>query len=314
MMSWFILAIISMLLITLVNFGDKFLVESQVPNPLALIVFLSCVNGLFAIVFWLLSGTMTLALRDASLITVAGSAPALAGYFYFQAISRTEASRIVVLGQLGPVFTLVLSMFFLGEALSNGQLLGFALIISAAIAVTLKDKKPDSTIPSEPFWGVLGLMVMTHLIYASAIILSDSIISRLVMDGQNVNWQVLLSVSAYASSGYFLGGMFLLASVPPVRHAFMSRVQETSPKAILALSSVEVIFVVRMFIFYLALSLGSATLVSVVGSLNIFFAIFFGWILTLWKPQIFKEDIRPASLLQKAAWAAVAFTGVMLIM
>jgi uncharacterized membrane protein len=312
-MTWFILALVSTLLISLVNFGDKFLVESQVPNPLALLIFLSSVNGIFALIFWLLSGTMALPLKDAFLITLAGSAPAFAGYFYFQAISRTEASRIVVLAQLGPVFTLVLSMFFLGEQLSNEQLLGFTLIISAAIAATLKDKKPDNTTLSEPVWGVLALMVVTHLIYASAIILSDSIISGLVMDGQNVNWQVLLSVSAYSSFGYFLGGMLLLAFVPPVRRAFMSRLQQTPPKAVLALSSIEVIFVIRMFIFYLALSLGSATLVSVVGSLNIFFAIFFGWILTLWKPQIFKEDIRPSTLLLKAAWAALAFTGIILI-
>lgn len=310
-MTWFIIALISTLLITLVNYGDKFVVESQVPNPLALLVFLSIVNGVFALLFWLLSGFLLLPLQDVFFITLAGTAPAFAGYFYFQAVSRTEASNIVVLSQMGPVFTLILSMLFLGESLSNWQLLGFALIITAALAVTSRVKGSSS---SERNWGVLGLMVITNLIYAGAIILSDAIISAIVMQGQSVNWQALLGVTAYAALGYFLGGMSLLLFVPAVRHAFMSRLKETPPQAILALSSVETVFVIRSFVFYLALSLGSASLVSVVGSLNIFFAILFGWILTLWKPHIFKEDIRFRSLLQKAAWAGVAFTGVMLIM
>jgi transporter family protein len=312
-MEWFIFALISTLLITLVNYGDKFLVESQVQNPLALLVLLSFVNGVFALIFWLLSGFMTLPLQSAFLITLAGTAPVFAGYFYFQAVLRTEASHIIVMGQLSPVFTLILGMLFLGEQLTGSQLLGFALIIAAALAVSIKAKNPDSPLSSASIWTVFGLMVMTHLIYSAAIILTDELISDIVMQGQTVKWQALLSVTAHASLGYFLGGLALLAFVPPVRNAFLSQFKQTPLKAILALSSVEAIFAIRMFIFYLALSLGSASLVTVVGSLNVFFAILFGWILTLWRPQIFKEDIRLKSLAQKAVWAALAFAGVLLI-
>jgi transporter family protein len=312
-MEWFIFALISTLLITLVNYGDKFLVESQVQSPLALLVLLSFVNGVFALIFWLLSGFMTLPLQSALLITLAGTAPVFAGYFYFQAVLRTEASHIIVMGQLSPVFTLILGMLFLGEQLTGSQLLGFALIIAAALAVSIKAKNPDSPLSSASIWAVFGLMVMTHLIYSAAIILTDELISDLVMQGQTVKWQALLSVTAHASLDYFLGGLALLAFVPPVRNAFLSQVKQTPLKAILALSSVEAIFALRMFIFYLALSLGPASLVTVVGSLNVFFAILFGWILTLWRPQIFKEDIRLKSLAQKAVWAALAFAGVLLI-
>jgi drug/metabolite transporter (DMT)-like permease len=312
-MEWFIFALISTLLITLVNYGDKFLVESQVQNPLALLVLLSFMNGVFALIFWLLSGFMTLPLQSALLITLAGTAPVFAGYFYFQAVLRTEASHIIVMGQLSPVFTLILGILFLGEQLTGSQLLGFALIIAAALAVSIKAKNPDSPLSSASIWTVFGLMVMTHLIYSVAIVLTDELISDIVMQGQTVKWQALLSVTAHASLGYFLGGLALLAFVPPVRNAFLSQFKQTPLKAIFALSSVEAIFAIRMFIFYLALSLGPASLVTVVGSLNVFFAILFGWILTLWRPQIFKEDIRLKSLAQKAVWAALAFAGVLLI-
>jgi uncharacterized membrane protein len=71
--------------------------------------------------------------------------------------------------------------------------------------------------------------------------------------------------------------------------------------------------VIRVFVFYLALSLGTASLVSIINSLNVFFAIFFGWVLTLWRPHIFKEDISARSLATKAAWASVAFVGILLL-
>ena len=44
LMTWFLYALLATILMTLVNFGDKFVVESQVPDPLALIIFLSFFN------------------------------------------------------------------------------------------------------------------------------------------------------------------------------------------------------------------------------------------------------------------------------
>ena len=64
---------------------------------------------------------------------------------------------------------------------------------------------------------------------------------------------------------------------------------------------------------FVALSLGPVALISVVSSINVFFAILFGWILTLIAPAVFKEGISRDELLHKAVWAIVLFVGIVLV-
>lgn len=140
-MTWFAYALLAALLMTFINFGDKFVVESQVPNPLALLVFLSFFNLLVGIILWIGLGFETLPSNQGLILILAGTAPAFAGFFYFQAVSKTETTRIVILSQLAPVFTLIMSMIFLRETLTWMQFVGFVLILIAAIAVTMQRRK-----------------------------------------------------------------------------------------------------------------------------------------------------------------------------
>ncbi len=307
-MTWFIYALLAAILMTLINFGDKFVVESQVPNPFALLILLSCFNLLIGIVLWIVLGFETLPLNQGALLILAGTTPALAGYFYFQAVSKTETTRIVILSQLGPIFTLILSALFLNERLTWLQFIGFVLILFAALAVTLQRSKTEIGDIVEPAWDIFGLMLMTNLIAAGGLVLADSVVNTIITD-----FRSLTLVTAYSGLGYWVGGMFLLLFVPRVRHAFFNTIRETNIKAIASLSSVESIFVIRQFVLFMALTLGPVSLVSVIGSLNVFFAVAFGWILTIWQPHIFKEDISRNNLIQKFAWATVAFIGIVLV-
>lgn len=309
-MGWFAYALLATFLMTCINFGDKFVVESQVPNPLALLIFLAWFNLIIGIILWIIVGFSTIPLSRGLLLIGAGTAPAFGGFFYFQAVSKTETTRIVILSQLLPLFTLIISVLFLQETITNIQFVGFTLIMIAAIAVTVQRSKSkgDINVPLGPLWDVLGLMLMTNLIYASALVLTDSLVESLVTDIHS-----LTVVTAYTSFGYWIGGMTLFVLVPPVRHSFTRLLSSTGLKAIASLSGVESIFVIRQFVVFTALTLGPVSLVSVIGSLNVFFAIIFGWILTLWQPHIFKEDISRTNLIRKFAWAAVAFIGIILL-
>ncbi|MEO1645064.1 MAG: hypothetical protein AAFR67_07740, partial [Chloroflexota bacterium] len=80
-----------------------------------------------------------------------------------------------------------------------------------------------------------------------------------------------------------------------------------------SLASVESIFILRQIFLLQALTLGPVAIVSVIGSLNVFFAVILGWVLTLWRPSVFKEDIRRQTLTRKFIWAAVAFVGILLV-
>jgi|GEM_PF-1712695 len=307
-MTWLVYALLAAVLMTVINFGDKFVVESQVPNPLALIIFLSWFNLAIALILWVIVGFETIPMKETIIMLLNGTTPAFAGFFYFQAVSKTETTRIVILSQLGPVFTLILSMIFLSETLTGGQYLGFALILIAAIAVTMQRSKTKIGDVVEPVWDVLILMTFANLIYGGGLVLADSVVESLVTD-----FQSLLLITAYTGLGYWLGGLVLFVLVPEVRRQFMKHARTTKFKALVSLSGVESVFMLRQVVLFMALSLGSASLVSIIGSLNVFIAIFFGWMLTLWQPHIFKEDISSSNLIQKFVWAGIAFAGIILV-
>ncbi|MEL6524328.1 MAG: EamA family transporter [Chloroflexota bacterium] len=307
-MAWFSFAIIATLLMTLVNFGDKFIIESQIPNPLAVLVFFSFFNLFTGALLWMLTGIAFLPQEQAGLLIIAGTAPAFAGYFYFQAVSQAETSRIIIIGQLYPVFTLLLSVLFGTDTISLMQLVGFGLILFAALAATIQRTDTENKEPAAPMWNVFWLLVMTNLIAASSIVLTDNVVNELVVDIRG-----LMQVTAYMGFGYWLGGMALLIFVSRVRRAFISHLRKLNRGAVASLASVESIFILRQIFLLQALTLGPVAIVSVIGSLNVFFAVILGWVLTLWRPSVFKEDIRRQTLTRKFIWAAVAFVGILLV-
>jgi len=56
-------------------------------------------------------------------------------------IRRIGASRAALVGTIGPVATIVLAYFILGEAISALQLLGAALVLAGVLVVSLKSQK-----------------------------------------------------------------------------------------------------------------------------------------------------------------------------
>jgi drug/metabolite transporter (DMT)-like permease len=306
-MDWFPLALLATIMLTIINFGDKFAVESAIGHPLAVLIFSAWINFIAAVLLWIASGFAALPMNDALLLIIAGTTHAFAAYFYFEAVSQAETSRIVILLQLEPIFVLILSMVFRGEDLRLLQLVGFALILVSAIAVSLEPKAKTEA-NNLPSMQVLWLMSVASLIFAIGIVMNDSLVERLVVDTQS-----LLLTIIYSSIGYWVGGMLLYLMIAKVRHAFNSRIMGLPIFSWLTVGGIEATFVLRQFVLFTALSAGSAALVMVVGSTSVFFAIVAGWGLTLWKPHIFKEDIRSATLFRKALWAAVAFVGILLI-
>ncbi|MDQ7034781.1 MAG: hypothetical protein Q9P01_08070, partial [Anaerolineae bacterium] len=96
-MGWFSLALLATVMLTIVNFGDKFVIENEVGHPLAVMIFFTALNVMTVPVLWVLSGFERLAFNDSMMLLLVGTIPSLAGYFYFQAVAQEETSRIVVM-------------------------------------------------------------------------------------------------------------------------------------------------------------------------------------------------------------------------
>lgn len=318
-MSWFVFALLATLMLTLINFGDKFVVESQVKHPFAVLIYMGVVNLILGSLLWILSGFQVFSLAQTLPLVIAGMLTTGGAYFYFQAVMQEETSRVIILLQLQPLFVLVFSLLFFNQRLSLLQFIGFALILVATIAISLQG---TSETPNEvkPRWSAASrLMVLATFIWSIGILLPDPVLDQLILvsdpvtEETVVNFSTLMGTIAMSSFGYVLASILLLLFSPPVRQAVQEQRRVTTLRNVIPIVGVESIFVARQFVFYMALALGTPALISVVGSTSVFFGILFGWGLTLWRPHVFKEDMSRNSLLQKILWAGVAFVGLLLV-
>ena len=61
-------------------------------------------------------------------------------FFIAEAIKRIGANRTSLIGSLGPVFTIALGYWILGEPVHATQMIGVALVLIGVTLVTLRPK------------------------------------------------------------------------------------------------------------------------------------------------------------------------------
>src|SRR6266496_6274783 len=105
-MSWIFYALASPLVFSIVNFGDKFIIEKHIKDTRAMTVYSGIVAFFTGCVLFVITGFPALALRDMALVMVTGVMTSLGAALYFTAIARDEASKIIVLIQIQPVIVL----------------------------------------------------------------------------------------------------------------------------------------------------------------------------------------------------------------
>lgn len=133
-MSWFAVAVSAYFILAVSNLLDKFLVEKLIRNGRAY-AFIACIMGLavFFVSPWFLSwpGYFMLFLN-----LINGAIFAVALWLLYEALSRGEASRVLVLiGGLTPIFSFLISFLFLAEKFVSNQLIGLALMLIGIFAV-----------------------------------------------------------------------------------------------------------------------------------------------------------------------------------
>ncbi|MDO8582071.1 MAG: EamA family transporter [bacterium] len=134
-MSWLLIVIIAHLMNAGAFLVDKFLLAKAVPKP-AVYAFWIGALGLFAIVL-LPFGSLVFTAREVGFALFAGLTFEIALLFFFGALLRLETSRVVpVVGGLQPLIIFLLSYAFLGERLSQGELIAFALLLLGSVVIS----------------------------------------------------------------------------------------------------------------------------------------------------------------------------------
>lgn len=298
MSNWFILSLISPAIYAVVNFIDKYLLSKEFSDYRSLPIFTGIIGLIAGTTFWLLTDFLFLPYWDSIILLFVGVLTIFSLVVYFKALTLEDTSTVIILFQMVPVITLILSYVFLNESISMMQLIGFFLVIAASLWISIPEGKTTIRI-SKSF----VLILVCDLMWAVSAILMKYVLSLYSFS----------QVIAYESWGIALGAVIIVIFLPSFRRVFLKRVRTLRLRSVLVLMVNELVYILAKSLTFFAYSLGPVALVSVLGSTQTFYGIIFGYILTMFFPKIFKEDIQKATAIKKALVSTLLFAGVWMV-
>lgn len=300
-MNWFLIALLPPALWSVTNHFDKYLLSRYFKGGgVGALMIFSSIIGVFLLPFIVLFHPEVLNFSTKNVfIALNGFLYVLAILPYFHALQKDEASICVPLFQLIPVFSFVLSYLFLGETLSQGQIIGGIFIVLGAIGISLELSSGKSiTFKKEVFW----LMMLSSIIFSLNFVLFK------YFAVESSFW----FTSFWEYVGFALCAVLLLF-IKPYRKEFLM-VLKNNKITVLALNSLnEVVNIIAKISFNIASLLMPITVIWIVNGLQPFFVFLYGVILTVLFPKISQENITRKALVQKLLMIAVMFIGAFLV-
>jgi len=294
MVAGFLLALAAGFVWSLVNVIDKTVVSKYISQPIFIILILSLVSiiaGIFVIPF--LKGGMIG--WDWSWLLFGSAAYALGNLFYFYALKKEEASRVVPLFSLTTVFVVIFSAIFLGELFGFKTYLGIIIIIIGSLVITSRSNVLDA-FRSRAMW----LMVLASLGFAIAYTINKELLFTYSY-WQVFGWQrILVGVFGFFFFLFFWHEIVMTYQQVKLRYMGLSFFSET-------------VNIVAAFIFLIATSLWYVSLVETVVSIQYVFLFFWTMIISRFKPALFTEEFNKRVILQKVASIALIIVGIYLI-
>lgn len=217
-------------------------------------------------------------------------------YPYFTAMKVIDTSIVAALSSLGQVIVPIMSFFLLGEVLSLHQYIGFAIIIMASVALSIKGTRMPKL--SRAFW----YMVMASLAISCRIVLVKCVMT---IDGNWVNTIVYPSlVSGILPFSFLLFKKFrkdIRRNFPPYLEKFR----------VFALNELICFFVMLCSVY--GLSALSPVVSSAIGSLQPIFLLTSCCFLTSFYNCVIKEKLTRRIIMKKMFCFVLIILGVILV-
>ena len=136
-MSWFTLALVSIVTLSLATLLQRILMKEEESNPIASAIIFQFMLGAYVLVFALALGRFVWPPDEISYLRFLISALLWAGttFFSFQAIKFLGAGETSILVSSSAVVSIVLGVLLLKEVLTLPIILGFVLILGAIVVV-----------------------------------------------------------------------------------------------------------------------------------------------------------------------------------
>lgn len=297
-MTWFLMALIAPLLYAFTNFIDKLLLEKyfKTTGVGTLILFSSLLSALAIPVILFIDPTvLSVSLFNIFILCLVGLLDIAILWFYLLALQGDEPSIIIVFYQLVPVFALGFGYFFLGEVLTQIQLIAMTIIILGTTFVSFEvDDKNNLKLRKR----TIGFMTLAAIAWAL-----ESVLFKVVAIEESVwrslFWEHLMLVVI---------GLILFTFVATYREGFIDAVKTNSARIFSLNVLNEGLYMTGNIVVAFAVLLAPVALILLGNSFQNIFVLLIGVVLTIFFPKLYKEKIERKHIIQKLI--AITITGI----
>ncbi|MFB6115931.1 MAG: EamA family transporter [Candidatus Nanosalina sp.] len=288
---WMFLAAGSALGWAFVVLLDKFVIDSEIDNAMGTGGIHALFNCLAVAAVSLLVGGISFSLPVLGAGLVLGVLYVLANYFWFSGVGDEEVSRFAPVLSFDVAFIAVLSFIFLQQSFTLPVYAGMALTVLGCVLISLEDPM-ESFSRMKSKWALMAAL-------ASAFTYSvREVFFQHVSAGFDI-WTLLFFYGA-------TGSLFSLVLVYRAREDLTGRIEGLEHMILSGLISGG-----SQSAFFLAVSLGSASLVSTITKTRFLVIFFAATAISRLHPEIIHEPLERRVLVQKLVATVMIITGVL---
>ena len=302
-MIWLLAGIVPPILWALVNHTDKYLL-SKASNNSSVEVLMVYSTGfslvLLPILFLFSYRGLFFSLEQVGVQIIGGILLTLTIYFYLKALDRDEASIVMPLSLLVPVFGYIFSYFLLHETLSVKQLIACILILFGSLILTLEFREEKKI---QIKYAVFLLMLCASIFQAG----QQTLFKFVTIENS-------LSVSLFwLHVGITISGFFLIFTQRNLFKQFVASVKANG-KLIFGVNFVsELMSSIAYMVQNYATLLAPIAIIMSLNGYQPVFVFLFGILLTIFVPKFVKEKIEIKHLVHKGVSILIIVVGTILI-
>lgn len=303
--NWILIVILGNFLVAVSSIISKIVVSGSVGKPIqpTPYAFYSGIGGIIVFLPALLLNIrfnfLSMDLKAALFGLSAGIILVLSLWPFYFVLKRNETSRVMTLfvGAV-PIFTFLLKYIFVGEVLSALQMLAFIFLVAGGVIISFRQHRKRGLLSLKN----LPLTLLSAFGMALGLTLAEA----------TFRLQGFLNGLIWMTGGYFFSSVILLL-LPGQREKIFSVENYPEKINVVLFFSEKLIGASGLILIKFAISLISVTLVNAFEGLKQFFVLILASIISLWRPDILKEELRGVVLWQKLIAAVLVFAGIFLL-
>lgn len=304
-MTWFLYALGAPILWALVNIADQYLVNKHAKgeHPVGALVLFSSLVGIVVsfIIALFTKGIFDISLHDKLILIISGFFSLAWIVLYLKALEIEDVSSVVPWFLTIPVFGYIFGYIFLGETLTQIQIIGSLIVLFGGLILSLEFGEENHV----RFKGKIALMMIISCIFAAL----WGVLFKFV----TVEEQFWVS-SFWEYIGLGLAGLLIWVFSRSYRNAFTQMIK-TGGKKILTLNiSSEGVTMGGNFMNNFALLLAPVTLVFLVATFQPIIVLALTFICTKFFPWIVEEKFHFRHIAPKLVAVGVMIVGSLLLL